>query len=145
MPNPQTPRIILVDRTEVHADGRGSFLRIYDLAGIQHRIAEKRHTLWPLFQNARRGEPILTIFETYMNTEYIADAKPITDELLKSAVATLGERVADAQANERNRSTALSYAKDMLVGDKICRGDLYDWATKNYNFIKGESVEHNKD
>lgn len=37
MPNPQKPDIILVDRTEVDADGRGSYLKIYDMAGNTFR------------------------------------------------------------------------------------------------------------
>lgn len=141
MPNPKTPQIILIDKVEVTADGRGSFLKVTDLAGNTHRIAEKRHTLWPIYQNAHRGEPVLTIYETYNHIDYIADAKPITDELLKRAVVSLGEKVVDKQNDERNRSTSLSYSKDMVVANKIDQGALYEWAEKNYRFIKGEGVK----
>lgn len=135
MTNPQTGKIILVDRVEVSADGRGSFLKIYDMGGQTYRIAEKRHNLWPVFQSARQWQPVLTIFETYQNTEYIADARDITDDLLKGAITTLGQRVVDKQSNERNRSTALSYAKDMLVAGNIKLEDLFERADKNYQFI----------
>lgn len=125
------------------ADGRGSYLKVTDLAGNTHRIAEKRHALWPIYQNAHRGEPVLTIYETYMNTDYIADAKPITDELLKRAVVSLGEKLVGKQGDERNRSTALSYSKDMVVANKIDPGKLYERASMNYRFIKGETTEVN--
>lgn len=138
MPNPKTPQIILVDKVEVTADGRGSFLKVTDLAGNTHRVAEKRHTLWPIYQNAHRGEPVLTVYETYMNVDYIADAKPITDELLKRAVVSLGEKIVDKQNDERNRSTALSYAKDMVNANKLDPKNLFEQATKHYQFIKGE-------
>lgn len=143
--NPQIGKIILVDRTEVDADGRGSFLKVYDMAGLTHRIAEKRHALWPIFQNARKAEPILALYETYNNVEYIAGARQITDEILKSAVQILGERVADSQVQQKNRSTALSYAKDLVVADKESIADLYHRAEYNHRFITGESVEENTD
>jgi len=145
MPNPQIGKIILVDRTEVDADGRGSFLRVYDMAGVTHRIAEKRHALWPIFQNARKAEPILTLYETYNNVEYIANARPITDEILKSAVQILGERVTGIQVQQRNRSTALSYSKDLVVADKLSLEDLYKKAEDNYKFIVGKAIEENAD
>ena len=136
--NPQTPKIILVDRWEMDAGGRGTFLKVYDLSGETYRIPEKRSQLWEIFKSARHAEPILGIFETYLNNEYIVDARPITDEILKRAVTHLGEKIADAQAEDRNRSTALSYSKDMVVGKVIDLDELYTYAEKNYAFIKGQ-------
>ena len=136
--NPQTPKIILVDRWEMDADGRGTFLKVYALGGETYRIPEKRAKLWEIFKSTRYAEPILTLFETYMNIEYIADARPITDEILKGAITHLGEKIANAQAEDKNRSTALSYSKDMVVGKAIDLANLYIYAEKNYNFIKGQ-------
>ena len=51
--NPQIGKIILVDRTEVSADGRGSFLKIYDMSGETYNIREKRSNLWEIFKNAK--------------------------------------------------------------------------------------------
>lgn len=87
-PNPQKGKIILVDHTEVDAGGRGSYLKIFDTNGTIYRIAEKRSNLWEIFKNARKYEPVLAIFETYNNVEYIADARPITDDLMKLRVLT---------------------------------------------------------
>jgi len=137
MPNPHRHDIILVDRTEVDSDGRGSFLKVYDMAGNTYRIAEKRSSLWDVFRNANKAEPILVTFETYMKTEYISDAKSIVDDILKQAVSNLGLKVVDKQNEERNRSTSLSYSKDMLCASKIELKDLLDQAQRNYNFIKG--------
>ena len=138
--NQKYSKIILADRTEVDADNRGSFLKIYALGGETYKISERRSNLWDYFRNARRGEPIVTIFETYNNVEYISDARPITDEILRQAVTNLGAKIADAQTEERNRSTSLSYAKDLAVGKVIDLKDLYRIAEKNYLFIKGQQV-----
>lgn len=136
MPNPQRHDIILVDRTKVDADGRGSFLKVFDMAGNTYRIAEKRSALWDVFRNAQKAEPVLVTFETYMNIEYIANAQSIVDDILKQAVSNLGLKVVDKQNEERNRSTSLSYSKDMLCAGKIEIGDLLEQAQINYDFIK---------
>lgn len=135
MTNPQKGKIILVDHTEVDSNGRGSYLKIYDMGGEIYRIAEKRSNLWDMFKNTRKAEPILTIFETYNNVEYIANARRITDDILRGAITTLGERATDRATNERNRSTSLSYAKDLVIGDKIPLEDMLEQAQKNYMFI----------
>lgn len=137
MPNPKRHDIILIDRTEVGADGRGSFLKVYDMVGNTFRIAEKRSQLWDVFRNAKKAEPVLVTFETYRNIEYISNAQSIVDDILKQAVSNLGLKVVDKQNEERNRSTSLSYAKDMLCADKIETEKLFEQAQDNYQFIKG--------
>jgi len=79
----------------------------------------------------------LLLYETYNNIQYIAGAKPITDDLLKVAIQDLGLKMADAQTEERNRSTALSYAKDLAVAKIIDLDKLLTQAETNYQFIKG--------
>lgn len=137
MSNPKRPDIILVDRTEVDADGRGSFLKVYDMVGNTFRIAEKRNQLWDVFRNAKKGEPVLVIFETFNHVEYISDAKSIVDDLLKQAITYQGMKLVDKQNEERNRSTALSYAKDLVCSGQVKLSELIDQAHKNYEFIKG--------
>lgn len=135
MTNPQTGKIILVDRTEVEADGRGSYLKIYAMGGETYRIAEKRSNLWDLFRNARQWQPVLAIFETYNNVEYIANAKDITDDILKSAITHLGQRIVDKTSDERNRSQSIAYAKDLDCANRIDHKDLFNEAQKIYGFI----------
>jgi hypothetical protein len=113
-----------------------SVLKITEIGGATYTINEKRQKLWGLFQNARRGEPILTTFDVYNNIEYISDARPITDEILKNAVSKLGEKLADQQTAERLRSQSLSYSKDLVVAGKLSLEDLYEMADKGYRFIK---------
>lgn len=86
-----------------------------------------------------RAEPILAIFETYQNIEYIANARRVADELLKGAITALGEKATDKNSKERNRSTALSYAKDLVVADKITLKKMINQAQKNYDFITGKT------
>lgn len=137
MPNPQKQDIILVDKTEVDTDRYGSYLKIYDMVGNTFRLAEKRSNLWDIFRNARKAEPILTTFETYKNKEYIADARSITDEILKQAVQNQGMKLVDAQNEERTRSQAISYSKDLCCAGKIEIDSLFDKAREIYIFIKG--------
>jgi len=106
------------------------------MAGNTFRIAEKRSQLWDVFRNAQKAEPILVTFETYMKVEYISDAKSIVDDILKQAVSNLGLKIVDKQNEERNRSTSLSYSKDMLCAGKIEKEKLFEQAQDNYNFIK---------
>ena len=120
------------------ADGRGSFMKVFDKAGQTHRIGEKRQALWEVFKAANPSEPILLVMETYNKIEYVADARSIKDDLLKMAVKKMGEKLADAQAEERNRSQALAYAKDMFCAKVITQEELYKVAADNYQFIKGE-------
>jgi len=137
MPNPQRHDIILVDRTEVSADGRGSYLKVHDMAGNTFRVAEKRSALWDVFRNANKAEPVLVTFETYRNIEYIANAQSIVDDILKQAISSLGLKVADQQTEERNRSQSLAYAKDIVCAGKIDIEKLFKQAQDNYQFIKG--------
>lgn len=135
--NPQTPKIILVDRTEVDADDRGGFLRIFAIGGETYRVPEKRAPLWAIFQSAKYGEPLLVIFEEYMNNEYIVKAEQIADQILKKAVANLGMKFADIQTEERNRSQSAAYTKDLIVGGKVNLDDFESCADRIYRFIKG--------
>lgn len=145
-PNPQTPTIILYHKSEITVQNNRQYLVITDKAGIEHKISEKRQSLWGVFKEARDAEPFILIYETYNNVQYVADAKPITDELLKLAVQDLGLKVSNQQTEERNRSQAIAYAKDLSCANRIDHIDhMFDMATKIYRFIKGlpseESIE----
>lgn len=135
--NPQKPRIILYHSQEIQNKAGKQYCVITDKAGEKHSISEKRQELWSVFKNARDTEPFMLLYETYNNVQYVAGAKPITDDLLKLAIQDLGLKLADAQTEERNRSTALSYAKDMVVANVIKLDQLIEQAKKHYSFIKG--------
>jgi len=136
-PNPQTPIIILYDKSEIQVSSGKQFLAIFDKGGQEHKISEKRQHLWATFNNARDSEPFVIVYGTFNNVPYVADAKAITDDILKLAIRDMGFKLYNAQNEERNLSTSLSYAKDMLVGGKIEFKDLFAQARKNYEFIKG--------
>jgi len=135
--NPQVPRIILYQSHKIELKSGKQYFVITDKAGTPHSISEKRQELWPVFKNARDAEPFLLLYETYNGVQYIAGAKPITDDLLKQAIQDMGLKMADAQTEERNRSTALSYAKDLAVAKIINLPQLLTQAETNYQFIKG--------
>lgn len=139
--NPQIPKIVLYHKHEIVIQQGKQYCIVTDKAGTEHKISEKRQGLWGLFDNARDGEPFLFIYETYNNVQYISDAKPITDDLLKVAVSEMATKLANSLTEERNRSTSLSYSKDLVIGGKIEIGELFSQAQKHYEFIKGERRE----
>ena len=137
MNKPQKSAIILFHSKDIGVKSGKQYLTVKDKAGIEHSISEKRQTLWGLFDQAENGEPFLLIYDTYNNIQYISDVRPIKDDLLKLAITDMGLKMADAQTEERNRSTALSYAKDLVIGGVVDIKDIYDRADRNYRFIKG--------
>ena len=135
--NPRIPKIILFHSKDMKVRGNKSYLVVTDKGGEEHKISDKRQELWGLFNTARDCEPFLLVYETFKDVSYVVDAKPITDEILKVAVRDMGLKLAEGQTEERNRSTALSYAKDMAVAKLIDISELFTQAQKNYRFIKG--------
>jgi hypothetical protein len=141
--NPQKPKIILFDHAEKTVQSGGiQYLVITDSAGEQHKISEKRQTLWEQFEKATKHEGFVVIYETYNNIEFVADAYTVASKLqdnnLRRAITEVVLSLGDQQTEERNRSTSLSYAKDMLCAGKIEPDALYKTAQDNYIFIKGQ-------
>lgn len=138
--NPQTPRIILFDRKEQVVSYGKQYLVITDHSGQETKISEKRQSLWGLFDKAFKNEAFIVIYETYNSIEYVADVQRISDALLQRGIQEIALKLGDQQTEERNRSTSLSYAKDMLVADKINKDELFNQAHDNYIFIKTGKV-----
>lgn len=137
--NPQEPVIILFASKETIVQNNTQYLVIIDKGGEKHKISEKRQPLWALFQAPRDGEPFMLVYETYQKARYVADARPITDDLLKLAVQKTVLKLNDQQTEERNRSQSIAYAKDLCCANQpiLAIDDMFDMATKIYNFIKG--------
>ena len=70
--------IIIVARTEV--DGFGN-LQVTDKEGNVIKIAQKREKLFPLFE---QGKAVELDWQTYMNKDYVADARPVAGNLPES-------------------------------------------------------------
>lgn len=79
----------------------------------------------------------MLVYETYQKARYVADAKPITDDLLKLAIQKTALKLHDQQTEERNRSQSIAYAKDLVCADKVKHEAIFDEATAIYQFIKG--------
>lgn len=138
--NPQTPKIIFFDRKDKTARAGKEYLVIYDKAGQQHLISEKRRSLWSLFDNAFDYQAFLLVHETYNKVEYIADVKSIADELLQRSIQEIGKKITDQAAEERNRSQSIAYAKDLKCAG-VLSGDMYEEAGRIYQFIKKGKVQ----
>jgi len=143
--NPQTPKLILYDRHEIIVENNKQYMVVYDKTGETHKINEKRQALWRPFINASNNQAFLLIYETYNNTQYVAGVKTIADELLQKGLQDIVSKSTNPQSQERNRSTSLSYSKDMLIADKIDMSDLFTQAEKNYRFIINCEVEQYDD
>ena len=139
--NPQNPIIICYASKElVVQDKGGQYLVITDKGGQKHKISEKRQALWALFNNARDAEPFMLVYETYNNIQYVADARPITDDLLKLAIQDLGLKLADQQTVEKVRSQSVAYAKDLVCASRCEPDAMFALANKIYDFIRGAQV-----
>lgn len=141
--NPQKPKIILFASCETTVQSGGKqYLVVTDRSGEQHKISEKRQQLWEQFQKATKDMGFVIVYETYNNIEFVADAYSLASKLddanLRRAVTELVINLGDQQTEERNRSTALSYSKDILCAGKIEKCELYPTAFENYKFIKGQ-------
>jgi hypothetical protein len=134
--NPQTPKIILFSSKDIVVQSGKQYLDITDKANEHHKISAKRQELWGLFTNARDSEPFMLVYETYNNVQYVADAKPITEDLLKIAIQDMGLKLADIQSIERVRSQSIAYAKDLDCANRIDHKDLFTEAQMIYEFIR---------
>ena len=136
MNNPQRLKVILFKKKETTVTAGKEYLVITDHEGITHKISEKRRKLWELFDNAQINDVFVLAYESYNNIDYIADVQTIKDAMANRVVQEMALKLGDQQNEERNRSTALSYAKDMLCANIISLDFLYSTAYENYYFIK---------
>ncbi len=150
--NPKTYEVILLDHAEPKHDQSGEYLAVYNLNGIGHKVNVNHQNLWGVFLNSPEGTPILLTFEsftpensktpiTYISNAQVADF----DAFWKAGIQSTLKRLLTAQDDDRMRSQALSYAKDLAVAqitvtapsipdsDKIVK-----LATTFFYFIKGK-------
>jgi hypothetical protein len=140
--NPKEPVIICFADKKTSVENTRQYLAITDKGGMVHKISDKRKELWTIFDNARDAEPFMLIYEVYQNIRYVADAKPITEDLLKVGIRNVVMKLYDAQTEERNRSQAISYAKDLRNAGMVADNDkMFDMADSIYKFIKGGKPE----
>lgn len=157
-PNPQEPVICLLDRTETTVDFGKQYMNIIGLDGATHKVSEKRQDVWGKVKNLPRYTALLIIYESFTKADnktgkpttidYVADVQLIADKLTEKAVSKLAQKLIDGANEDRNRSTALSYAKDLITSADFFKGVdaldiltplkvMYEIAQRNYAFIKG--------
>lgn len=97
-------------------------LKVIDTQGKSYTVSDKRKALFAMFQP---GATIKLRWGNYQNKDYIADAvQTAPPTTLPPAPGGQGKasdppRVEVSEPNLRNRSFALSYAKDLAVSGKI--------------------------
>lgn len=148
MANKQTLEVILLDRTEMDADGSGAFMTVYNMDGTPYKIGAKRQELWGVFNNAKRLDPIILTFETFIPKDsttpitFLAGAQAVTyDDIIQAALKNTLSKLLTTSDDERVRSQSISYAKDLAVGTCISPADITEWAKKFFFFIKGVEDE----
>jgi len=151
MANEQTHEVILLDRTEMDADGSGAFMTVYNMDGTPYKIGAKRQELWGVFNNAQRYDPIILTFETFTPKgstspiTFLAGAKAVTyDDIIQAALKNTLSKLLTASDDERVRSQSISYAKDLAVASVIKPAKIKEWAKTFFFFIKGVEDEQNK-
>jgi len=145
--NPQKIKVILFkDKNKTVQSGK-EYLVITDREGVEHKISEKRSNLWELFDNASINEAFVLIYESYNKIDYIADvqtikeaARPILERAIKESALKMG----DQQTEERNRSQAIAYSKDIVCSGKLSIDDMFTKASDIYGFIKTGNTPDDK-
>lgn len=146
--NVKSYEVILLDHYEQDADKNGAYLSLFNVDGKSYRIGEKRQHLWGI-KNLPQFTPIILTFETYQKNgetiSFVSDAKKLeSDDISKSAIQGTLKRLLMSSENDRYRSQALAYAKDIEVAyinssDKTGNSeDILDRATTFFYFIKGQ-------
>lgn len=143
--NKQIPVIVLYASHERGVvEHNTQYLVVHDADGTIHKISEKRQDLWELFNGATTNHAYIFVYEEFTPNDsktpirYVADVRDIVDPINQIAVSNMALKLADRAGDERNRSTALSYAKDLECADKITAAERYQTAWDNFLFIKGE-------
>lgn len=106
------------------------------------KIASKRSNLHPLFE---QGKAIMLHWETYRNIPYVSDAKLVEGELPepREPIEPKEDKPTPPQpprmeaSNLKNRAFALSYAKDLVVADKIKGNQLIFEAELLNQYLNG--------
>jgi len=128
--------IIVVGYTEIDEYGN---LLVTDKGGGVTRIAKKRERLFTLFQ---QGQAVELDWQTYMNKDYVADAKLVEGALPPpveplSASVPVGSHSRETSTS-KNRSYALSYVKDLAVADKIPVDKILSYAELFLRWLDGD-------
>ncbi len=121
--NPKSYEVILLDHAEPKHDVSGEYLSAFNLDGANYKINSKRQELWGVFTNSPKGTPILLTLESFHPDDrpketitFVSNAQVANfDAFWKAGIQTTLKRLLTSADDDRIRSQALSYAKDIWV------------------------------
>jgi len=138
---------IIVESTRLDDYGN---LWVLDKNGDETKIAQKRSHLFPIFQ-PERG--VNLYWAKYMDKLYVAEAQPLGDMINAPAekptltTPTPDQPEIDASASKpqpkapsKNAAFAVSYAKDLVLGDKVPLCDMIRCAEWIRTYLDGEQT-----
>ncbi len=135
-------RIVVVSS---HLNDYGDLV-VTDKNAKTYKVGKKRERLFDLFQ---AGSEVALAYSTYMNKEYIADAKVVGVKLegspTLSAVSVAEPKPEPAKPEvdkgykgEKNLAFALSYSKDLCVAGLIPKEEVLTWAEVFKRYLNGD-------
>lgn len=144
MSNQKTSEVILFDRYDVTVQNKTQYFTVYAIGGKTYNINVKYESACQVIKQAVKNDPIWLIFDSFTpqgenrEVKYISDAQLVTFEAIhKAGLQTTLNKLLVASEDERNRSQAISYSKDLIVAERMELKDLFDKATDIFAFIKG--------
>ena len=117
-------------------------MHIKDSEGNEHKVGAKRSQLFPFIEQSV-GHEIKLKYKEYQGKEYIAEVEPanapaVVKEAIKQGAVVVSEKPAG-----KNRSYALSYAKDIGVamiaaGKEFSSKKVLEIAKEFNDYLDGE-------
>lgn len=145
-------QVITVAMTEKDTYGN---LKVTDNLGNEYKIGGKRSQLFEVFV---QGRAVKITWDNYMNKDYISDAEPFNPETegttaggIEVASATAPKPTPKAtekpagQSELKNRSFAVSYAKDLVVAGVIAPDRILSYAEYFARYMDGSLEVEDKD
>jgi len=135
---------IVIDSVEEATDDKGKqYVKVTDKAGVTRNIKEGRGKLLTnKRQMLQEGKAVKLHFQDYKTPDgrvfpFVSDFEAIEGLFETQAI----KKVQIQQHDNKDRSMALSYAKDLACADVIQVSDILSYATKFIAFIGGQDAK----
>ncbi len=145
MPEPAIIDTTVIQVKSTTKDTYGNLI-VTPEVGEDFKIAAKREFLFEVFQE---GRAVKLGWAEYMHRKYIAraelfDGKPPTEKQVEPITAgveikQIQQTIKATIADNKNRSFALAYAKDLAVAGKIEINKIGEYARIFEKYLNGES------
>ena len=117
-------------------------MHIKDSEGNEHKVGAKRSQLFPFIEQSV-GHDITLKYREYQGKEYIAEVEPANAPAVVKEAIKQGAVIVEEKPAGKNRSYALSYAKDIGVamiaaGKEFSSKKVLEIAKEFNDYLDGE-------